>query len=902
MQGYDAAMSSSVRTLFFSDIEGSTDLLQRAGDQYAGLLLRHREIVRAAVQTAGGTEHGTEGDSFFVSFDSPSSALAAAVQAQRQLEAFDWPAGLRLRVRIGLHLGETEHHDSDLVGLALHHAARIAATAHGGQIVLSEAVQSMARVLPADTTLHKLGSRRLRDVGPVTLFQVVHPELQESFPELRGVVANRTNLPRIATTFIGAERLLASIDAMIESCRIVTLTGTGGVGKTRAAVEVGWRSLDNFDDGVFFVDLAPISDSGAVTAAVAATLPTVSPAGLSPLDAIVEWMDHREVLLIVDNCEHLLDEVSALVRTVIAGCDHVRVLATSREPLGAPGERVLRVPSLDVASDALELFCERAAAGDSSFERVGHEAVLAQICQRLDGIPLAIELAAARTRSLSPEELLLRLQDRFRLLRGSGRGTLERHQTLRSTVSWSYQLLSDAERLLFDRLSVFAGGFDLRGAEAVCGTDPLDDCDVFDLVDSLVDKSMVLAQRTAMGTRFRLQETLRQFGEEQLELRGETTPLRDRHKAHYAEQVHEYGRLVLSSRQLDGTAKFSLEWDNLRAAHQWALASEDLDLAEGLIDSSFDDAFTRMAHEHAEWTQRTVELGETMGRSSTRILGIRSHWFSVQGDEEAAMKTAQRGIDVAPWLDDASTTECWFMLCGASPLRSKTSREAQNAFQHLQAAVANIPDLDVDWYPLANLVDAALGIDPTAAKAYRQRLTDVASRVKAPQLICHAALFEGHALLGDPVVPDYAAALEHYERALNESRAANDGYVEAIALRAVAMVATGLQRGDALARCHDALDALYEVRLWQKIWQVLDSVVLALARTGRTEEAALVLGHLQAHVPACGMEDILRFRSDTVALINGASDHTAALIRGAQLTADEIVAKALEYCISRPTV
>ena len=896
---YDAAMPSSVRTFLFSDVEGSTDLLKRAGDRYPAMLMRHREIVRQAVQMAGGTEHSTEGDSFFVLFDSPSSALAAAVQAQRELEAHEWPAGLRLRVRMGLHLGEAETHDDDLIGLALHQAARISAAAHGGQIVVSEAVQSMAQVLPAGTSLRNLGPRRLRDVGTITLFQVEHPELQHSFPELRGLVGNRTNLPRIATAFIGGDQLLTSIGELLDRSRLVTLTGTGGVGKTRAAVELGWHSLDRFDDGVFFVDLAPISDAGAVPAAVAATIPIVSSGGLSLVDAIVDWLANRRLLIILDNCEHLLDEACVVVNSVIARCENVKVLATSREPLGAAGERVLRVPSLDAAGDAVELFCDRAGAGDSSFERVDHEASLTQICQRLDGIPLAIELAAARTRSLSPEELLDRLQDRFRLLRGSGRGTLERHQTLRSTVSWSYQLLTDAERLLFDCLSVFAGGFDLRAAEAVCANEAVGDSDVLDIVHSLVDKSMVLAQRTPAGTRFRLQETLRQFGEEQLELRGQTTSLRDRHAAYYAERIEELDTVLRGARQQEATEVFSVEWDNLRAAHQWALACSDLGLAERVIHSSCYYAFGQTRHEHAEWTSRSVELGEAMGSVSTFLLGTHAEWLNFQGDESEALRIAQRGIDVAPSLDHPSTVTCWFMLCGASPLHSQTSPENRLRFQHLEAAVAMVPDLDSNWRLLLELVDVSF-IDELAFTKYLRQLSEVAARVRAPQLVSFSYLYEGHALLAHNSAPDYATAMQYYERALSAARATSYLDTEAVALRAVAMAATGLGRVDALARCHDALAALYEIRYWQKIWQVLDSVVLALAKADRAAEAALILGHLQAHMPPCGMEDGLGFREAASDLITAAGDFTDALTRGARLTADEVVNTAMEYCAIVP--
>ena len=380
----------------------------------------------------------------------------------------------------------------------------------------------------------------------------------------------------------------------------------------------------------------------------------------SLLDTILDWIGERRLLLVIDNCEHLVAEVGDLVEELMARCSNLQILATSREALGVSGERVHRVPSLDADGAAVELFCERARAIDGSFIPEGHLDAVVQICERLDGIPLAIELAAARMRSLSAEELLERLRDRFRLLRGSGRSTLDRHQTLRATVSWSYQLLTEDERLFFDRASVFAGGFDLRAAETVCGFDPIDEVDVLDLVSSLVDKSMIVADRGAAGMRYRLLETLRQYGEDQMELRAETALLRDRHAAHYAELIAELDCWSAVRAQIEGEKRMSIEWDNLRAAHLWSLAQRDLDLAERLAEGSFHYASFSMRHEHAAMLQRTVQLGDECGRPSTNMLGMLSYWVDMQGNEEEARRLAQRGLDAAPSPDDPATANCWF--------------------------------------------------------------------------------------------------------------------------------------------------------------------------------------------------------------------------------------------------
>ena len=884
-----------MRTLVFSDIEGSTSLLDRAGNRYRELLSEHRRIVRAAVERAGGIEHGTEGDSFFLTFDSPTAALAAAVEAQRAIETHEWPDGLRVRVRMGVHLGEVQADGNDLVGMSIHHAARIVAAAYGGQILLSEAVREIVRELPDGVEIRPLGTHRLRDLGAVALFQVDHPDLQHDFPPPRGVLGYRTNLPRSRTAFVGGDGLLEEIAEQFRVGSLVTLTGTGGVGKTRAAIEFGQRHLSDFDQGVFFVDFAPVSDTGAVVGAVASALPIVALGEQLVLDTILEWLGERRVMLLLDNCEHLVAEVGALVEEVLAACSNLQILATSREALGVRGERVHRVPSLDADGTAVELFCERAQAIDGSFTPEGHLGALVQICERVDGIPLAIELAAARMRSLSVEELLERLQDRFRLLRGSGRSTLDRHQTLRATVSWSYQLLSDDERLFFDRASVFAGGFDLRAAETVCGFDPIDDLDVIDLVSSLVDKSMIVADRGAVGMRYRLLETLRQYGEDQMELRGETSLLRDRHAAHYADVIEELAALLSGARQDEGAQRISIEWDNLRAAHLWSLAQRDLDLAERLVEASYEPSIFTMRHEHAAMLLRTVELGDELGRPSTSVLGMLCYWTDMQGNEEEAKRLAQRGIDVAPSPDHPSTANCWFEFAAATAPVASKSQEPLAAFQHQFAAVANTPDPDLHWFALINLLDASMNADPSTTLALRQRVSEIADRVRAPRLMIYSHQYAGHTcLIMTP--PDFAGANTSYARMAEIALGTGDVQSQAVALRCVAMTSTGLGAPDALARCHDALALGYEIRYWQKNMQTLESVTLALASAGRIEQAAVILGHLDAHSPGLGVEHNLRFRDRARELVEADGDHAAAKARGAMMSPDELVTAALAYC------
>jgi len=885
-----------MRTLLFSDIEGSTSLLDRAGPMYRDMLAVHRRIVRSAVDEVGGTEHSTEGDSFFLSFDSPTAAISAAVASQRAMETHEWPDGLRMRVRMGVHAGEVqETDDDDLLGMSINHAARIAAAAHGGQIVLSEAVHDMARQLPDGVQLRSLGTHRLRDVGSIALFQVEHPDLQHDFPPPRGAIGYRTNLPRIRTPFVGGDGLLEAIGEHFDAANLVTLTGTGGVGKTRAAIEYGMSRLDDLDQGVFFVDLAPISDTGAVVGALASTLPIFAGVDRSLLDIVIDWISARRVLFVIDNCEHLVAEVGTIVETVITRCPNVQILVTGREALGVPGERVHRVPSLDADGAAVELFCERVRAIDASFAVEGHRDTVVQICERLDGIPLAIELAAARMRSLSAEELLARLRDRFRLLRGSGHGTLDRHQTLRAAVTWSYQLLTADERLLFDRLSVFAGGFDLQSAEKVCGFDPIDDIDVIDLVSSLVDKSMIVVDRRASGMRYRLLETLRQYAEEQLELRGETPSVRDRHTAYYADLVTELDVLVRGERQLEGSRRISLEWDNLRAAHLWSLAQQNLSLAEQIAVATFLDSVFEMRHENAVMLQRTVDLGDELDQPSTAMLGMLSFWFDMQGDEEASRRAAQRGIDVAPSPDDAATALCWFEFAGATAATEAHSPEAVEAFHHQTAATGNASIIAVEWHLLACLVDASLHADPGATAALREKLNDVASSVHSPQLALYVHQYEGHYRM--TVSPsDFASAFAAYERVGELARAAGNLQFHLLGLRGLAMASVGLGAPDATTRCHDALVALFEARYWQKTWQTLESVTLALAVAGRIGDAAVVLGCLDAQYPGFGVEHSLGFRERARELIEADGGHVEDQRRGARMSPEEVVIEATAFC------
>ena len=469
----------------------------------------------------------------------PVTRLTPPIAGQLALGAEDWGAPGPLRVRMGLHTGVAEVRDGDYYGGVLNRAARLMAIAHGGQIVASLATVELLR--DDGYALVDLGEHRLRDLGRAEhVFQVTHPALAEEFPVLRSLESFPTNLPLQVTSFVGRSRELADVIDALDDNRIVTITGVGGVGKTRLALQTGAEALPRFPDGVWLCELGPLGNADLVPSVLAGALGVQQRAGQTMTESIVAACAHRNLLVVLDNCEHLLDAAARMVDVMVRSCPGVLVLATSREGLGVSGERIMVLRSLELPAestsvtdatdiDAVRLFVDRAAATGSGFELVpGNVGPVVQICRRLDGIPLAIELAAARVRVMSTSEIAGLLDERFRLLAGGLRTTVERHQTLRQAVDWSYDLLDHRERQLLNRLGVFAGGFTLGAAAAVAGRRELDTFDVLDLLGQLVDKSLVVADDTSDGTRYRLLETIRQYALERLDDAGETDDVRQR--------------------------------------------------------------------------------------------------------------------------------------------------------------------------------------------------------------------------------------------------------------------------------------------------------------------------------------------------------------------------------------
>ncbi len=584
---------SGVATFLFTDIEGSTRRWESDADSMRGALVAHDEVMRDTVAAHHGWLFKHTGDGVCAAFGSPRSAVDAAVAAQRALE---------LPVRMGVATGEAELRGEDYFGTVLNRAVRLMSAGHGGQIL----VDGLTAQLLTGVDLRALGPRRLRDiVRPVEVFQVKAAGLRSEFPPLKTVDSTPGNLRPPTTSLIGRESELADVAAALKAHRLVTLTGVGGVGKTRLALEVAARSAPDFPDGVWVIELAAVGDPAAVPDAIAGVLGITQQPGMTLTDSVAGALEDRSRLLLFDNCEHVLDAAGDLIEAILLRSVTVRIIATSREGLRVTDEQLWPVPSLDTegesGSAAATLFAERA---DAAVPGVVLEATAVQeICRRLDGIPLAIELAASRMVSMTVGEVRDRLNDRFRLLVGSRRG-LERHQTLRHAVQWSYDLVDKDEQNLLNRCSVFAGGFDLAGAGAVTGFD--DEFATMDLLDALVRKSLVIADRTSGRTRFSMLETIRQFAEEQLVADGLADVARDAHSRFFAGLEADVVALWDSPRQREAYDWFTSELANLRTAFRWAADRDDLDTAATIAVYAFIGRLVEQ-YEPIAWAEELIE-------------------------------------------------------------------------------------------------------------------------------------------------------------------------------------------------------------------------------------------------------------------------------------------------------
>jgi predicted ATPase len=672
-------------------------------------------------------EVDTQGDSFFVAFSRASDALAAALDAQRaalMLEASS--AEVRVPLRIGLHTGEALAREDGYIGVEVHRASRICNAGHGGQIVVSQITAELVRhALPVGCRLDDLGRHRLKDFDdPDRLFQLSALGLPAKFPRLRSLEVP-TQLSSERTSFIGRQREIGLVQQALLEHSLVTLTGIGGSGKTRLALQVGALERDNFPDGVFFIDLATVAhpDLVAPTLATGCGLSSGdSPAGAarSLAHRLVIALAPRTCLLLVDNCEHLLDPVAELLDQLMAGCVNIRFLATSREALGVEGEQTVPVPSLAVpderdpdaaiATESVRLFADRACAVQPAF-RLDARSVLsvAEICRRLDGIPLAIEFAAARVGHLSVQQIAERLQDRFHLLTG-GRRRIQRQQTLVATLDWSYDLLTAQEQIVLQRLAVFAGEAALEATEAVCSGADIPRAAVLDLLGSLAAKSMLTTVSTDVGgTRYRLLETVRIYAWEKLAAAGDANALRARHRDHYLEWLESIPleRLVFGTRAIAAVAR---EFDNLRTAADTCLSDDRPDLLARLITRMAGFWFTGHSDRLAKgMLERALAHAERLPAADHVACHAVLAWLGTMAlDFESTCRHGARGIElttepVGPWAVLARCVRAFGYSTKASVRAADPALEAQARADVEEAIVmARSAGLPGTWGALAD--------------------------------------------------------------------------------------------------------------------------------------------------------------------------------------------------------
>jgi predicted ATPase/class 3 adenylate cyclase len=698
-------------TFLFTDIEGSTRLLQSVGADFRDMLERHAAIVRQALAEHGGIEVSTEGDAFFAVFRSATEAAAAAVAAQHGLAEHGWPPGQPVRVRMGLHSGEGRLGGENYVGLDVHRAARIAAAGHGGQVLLSAASRTLVEAaLPEGVTLRDLGSHRLKDLDqPEHLTQLVIRGLQEDFPAVRSL-ETPSNLPSELTSFVGRVREVDVATELLATTRLLTLTGPGGTGKTRLAIRIADGLGSSFRDGVFFVELAPLSDPALVGPTVARRLGLSDQAERPIVDLLRTHLESREVLLVLDNFEHLLP-AGEIVADLLASAPGLKALVTSRSSLNLYGEQEFAVPPLTLPDagvpvdldrlptyEAVALFIERARAVKPAFAITEDSApALIGICLRLDGLPLAIELAASRIRLLEPTEILSRLEQHLPVLTAGAGNLPARQRTLRGAIEWSYDLLQPAERKLFDRLAVFAGGCSLEAADAICNAGGELGLDTFDGMASLVGQSLVRQSAETGESRFGMLETIREFGRDRMEADGSLEQIGRRHVVYFRDLAELAEPQFVASDQAVWLDRFDREHENVRAALRRALDAGDtpdgLRLAAAMWRFWFQRGYLR---EGRRWLEDLLAVEpddvSTIRAKAYGALGGLAYWLSDVEATEAAYASAVRLYDAVG--DKSAEAEALYNLAFVPVLRQDND-ESRRRFEASLALAREIerPDL-----------------------------------------------------------------------------------------------------------------------------------------------------------------------------------------------------------------
>jgi predicted ATPase/class 3 adenylate cyclase len=915
----ERSLPTGTVSLLCTDIEGSTRLLNALGERYADALTEHRRLLRAAFGEHRGSEVDTQGDAFFYAFPRAHDAVAGAVAAQRALASHVWPEGLPLRVRIGIHTGEPTATGEGYVGIDVHRAARVMSAGHGGQVLLTQSTRDLLPEELSDAaSLRDLGEHRLKDLThPQRLYQLLVPGLENDFPALKTLEARPTNLPIQPTPLIGREQQVTEAVALVrrEGIRLVTLTGAGGTGKTRLSLQVAAELVADFEDGVFFVDLAAITDPHLFIPTVAQTLSVREKPGQSLVETLKDYLRDKHLLLVLDNFEQLLDAGPA-VSAVLAGAPNLKALVTSRAPLHLLGEHEYSVPPLAVpdlnasespatlaAYEAVQLFLERAQAVKPAFELTSENApAVAEICARLDGLPLAIELGAARVRILSPQALLGRLSQRLALLTGGGRDAPARQRTLRDTIEWSYGLLIPSEQRLFARLSVFLGGRTIDAAEAVCDPAAELGAAVFDVVASLVENSLLRQDEGPAGEpRFFMLETIREYALDRLERSGEGELLRERHAHYFVSLAEEAEPEILGADQILWLEWLEAERDNFRAALGWSLERGDTELALRLI-GSLRRAWVARGYlsETRQWLEAAFERSAAVPpQVEAKALYGLGRVALVEGDYDQAIPSLKRSARLFRELGEAeglvfSLADLSFIATAqgrhedAQRFADESLAEAEAAGNErtIAAALHSVActKLDADEYGEArSLFEQSL--------ALRRNLGDKRNIANSLCYLGSVALLEG----------DYDGATALLDESLALGRELGNLLIVSAALANESLVA--LAAGDAeraAALCIEGLALSHELGDKRTTVECLHALAGVAAVQAKPLQAALLSGaaeslHAAISAPPSPAERMLgeRFILVARAAVDDKS-FEATWARGRRMNYDEIVAYALE--------
>jgi predicted ATPase/class 3 adenylate cyclase len=870
-------------TFLFTDIEGSTTRWEHHPDAMKEALAWHDAVLREAIEASGGHVFKTVGDAFCAAFQTAAGAVRAALAAQRALHAEAWADVGGVRVRMALHTDAAEERDNDYFGPAVNRVARLLSAGHGGQILLSRATEELVRDhLSAEISLRDLGERRLKDlIRPEHIFQVLAPDLPTDFPPLKTLDSFPNNLPIQLTSFVGREEELSEISQAIGTTQLLTLIGMGGLGKTRLSLQVAAGLLDQFPDGVWFVELAPVTDPTLVPQAVALAM-GVREEPSRPLPAtLADTLRDQQVLLVLDNCEHVAEAAARLAETLLRQCARLRILATSRETLGISGETLYRVSPLAlpdarrvIAPDelmqytAVRLFVDRAAAVKPDFAVTDQNApALAEICRRLDGIPLALELAAARVKVLTVDQIAVRLEDRFRLLTGGSRTALPRQQTLRALIDWSYDLLSEQERAVLRRLAVFAGGFSLEATESVVAGDGVDEFEVLDLLTQLVDKSLVQVEEYDGDVPYRMLETVRQYAEEKLREAGEAEDVRGRHRDWYLALAARVSKEIRGPDQRRWLRRLEREHDNLRVALTRSLEQPEADEqpAEGPAALQLAVSLAPFWYTHGHLSEGRRWLEQALAVSSAappslwaRALNSAALLAMLQGDYTTAHSRFEECLRLCRELGDTLGVAKAFGNLGAVAARQGDYAAARPLQEEGLALFRQIGDTPGVVVSLLNLGDLAQKQD------------------------------------------DFAAAQSFLDEALPLAQQAGDTWSVLVAHLHLGDVAWR-QGGRATARTHfgESLALARDLEDTPHIGRCLVRLGWLLAQ-GQPEQAARVFGHAEALHEAIGASLPAAEQAEAerhVAVVRAALDEltfAAAWAAGRAMTLAQAIACALE--------